>query len=256
MADVFNAIDPRIFHRLDTNMWRTAATYLPAAEIAQLARCCRYFNEQVVWHPHSARILWAEVPQRDLNKILCHDLPLSHLQTLIDAADNVDATVDNYMTALMCASYRGRADNVRAFLAAGANANATDRMGNTALIIACRRTNDADIVRALLSAGANMDASDVFGDTALLTSIINGHVDMARALLMAGCDPNGLDTYGGITPLMYASWRRGKQDIVIALMAAGANVNAVSRFGSTALSYAMNEHVIATLIKAGAQHRA
>jgi hypothetical protein len=33
-------IDPRIFSRLDTNMWRVAATYLPAADIAKLATCC------------------------------------------------------------------------------------------------------------------------------------------------------------------------------------------------------------------------
>jgi ankyrin repeat protein len=212
-----DAIDPRLHNRLDTNMWRVAAAYLPAADIAQLARCCRYFNETVVWHPHSARILWAAMLQSELNKILCRDLTLSQTLTLITAGATPNAQISNGMTALMCACYRGRADTVRALLSSNADPNVKDNIEDTALIIACRRTNNANIVRALLSAGANVNASNCYGYTALT-----------------------------------CTWK--SLDIVRELLAAGANVNVMSRFGHTALSGAVDKRIIAALIEAGAQN--
>ena len=50
--------------------------------------------------------------------------------------------------------------------------------------------------QALLAAGAEINAMDPDGTTALVLAIWNSHYDTARVLLEAGADPNITDTAG------------------------------------------------------------
>jgi ankyrin repeat protein len=72
----------------------------------------------------------------------------------------------------------------------------------TATMMAARE-GAVDAVRALADAGANLDAQDPEGTTALIVAIINGHYDVARVLADGGADVNLADVKG-MTPLYAA----------------------------------------------------
>ena len=74
---------------------------------------------------------------------------------------------------------------VRALLAKGADVNAKDKNGSTALMLVASRGH-TDALRALLAAGANVNAKDIGGGTALMGAVMYGHTAAAEALLAAG----------------------------------------------------------------------
>ncbi len=64
---------------------------------------------------------------------------------------------------------KGTADEVRRALASGANVNARDKDGVTALMCAARGNANPDVVKVLLEGGANVHARDNILDmTALM----------------------------------------------------------------------------------------
>jgi Ankyrin repeats (3 copies)/Ankyrin repeats (many copies) len=167
-------------------------------------------------------------------------------------------TVDANLTPLMRAVDNGDVNAVRRLLAEGANVNAKDRWGRTALIHACGHgcRNEA-LVTALLQAGADANASDLSGDTPLTACIIGGVPEtrtvVIRTLLRAGTKVNATGV-GGNTPLMTAA-TNGKLDVVRDLLAAGADVNRENIRGESALMMAGrggHEDIVRALIKNGA----
>lgn len=89
--------------------------------------------------------------------------------------------------AIYLAAKRGKLVRLRALIATGADVNASNRNGRTALMGAVFYRNKA-IARELLSEGANVDAGDVQGRTALMLAVANNDMEMARLLLMYGAD--------------------------------------------------------------------
>ena len=101
----------------------------------------------------------------------------------------------------------------------GANVNATDDNRHTALA-ECVGSGNAEIVQVLLAASAKPDPS------ALSLASWLGRIDFVEILLHAGADPNA-----GIVDAA----RGGHVEILVLLLDKGANVNAKSEDGSTAL---------------------
>lgn len=91
---------------------------------------------------------------------------------------------------------RGDAQGIRERLAAGADANARDRYGQTGLMLAAH-AGHSNVVEALVAAGADLDASAKYGLTALMLAIVAGHEAVARLLVEAGAD---LDVRGSGAP--------------------------------------------------------
>jgi ankyrin repeat protein len=83
-----------------------------------------------------------------------------------------------------------------------------------------KRAPDINILLACIAAGANVNASDNNGYTALMRAALNGHTEIARLLIAAGADVNASDNYGW-TVLMCAV-EYGRTEIVEILIAAGA----------------------------------
>ncbi len=83
---------------------------------------------------------------------------------------------------------------VKAFLAKGADPNAADRDGGTALIWAAAR-GKADVVACLLAAGADMSAADTGGLTALGLAVRKKRAEVIDLLRAAGADD--VDEAGG-----------------------------------------------------------
>jgi ankyrin repeat protein len=113
-----------------------------------------------------------------------------------------DAAVQSALgwTPLHYAAHNGDAGTINTLTRNGADPNAPDKGGMTALILASGRRNsrtDApEAVKALLAAGAGADAQDNNGITALMEAAMRGHVESARVLLAAGADPNLTDRNG------------------------------------------------------------
>jgi hypothetical protein len=146
---------------------------------------------------------------------------------------------------------KGNAAAVQLFLTAGFGADAKDRRGTPALVLAVPYPN---ILKLLLDSGARPDASNPFGETALIHASVAGVAETVRLLLAAGADPSA-GSRDGTTPLMLAS-ESGDLEIVEALIKAGADVNARNRQGMTALKFARHSgeaDLVNVLIQAGAR---
>ncbi len=85
------------------------------------------------------------------------------------------------------AAVSGDVAALEAVLSSGADVDARDRYGQTALMLAARHGRLV-AVEALLRRGANPDVTAKFGLSALLLAIIAGHEAIARALVGAGAD--------------------------------------------------------------------
>jgi len=113
------------------------------------------------------------------------------LQELIDAGA-VNAEDKHGNTALRGAAGRGSVAEVRALLDAGADLEAKDDNGNTALMYAVGDEGRgigrdyAGVARLLIEAGADLEAKDSAGDTALMVAAREGHAGVARLLIEAG----------------------------------------------------------------------
>jgi len=69
----------------------------------------------------------------------------------------------------------------------GADVNAKDREGKTALIIAAEK-NLPEVVKLLVAAGADINAKDKQKRTALVVAVEAGNVEVVKLLLAAGAD--------------------------------------------------------------------
>ena len=142
---------------------------------------------------------------------------------------------------------------IRMLLRNGANPNAKRHVdGVTALMRASKRGH-TQTVKALLDAGADVDAKNHSGFTALMF-VRNGGTEIVQILLDAGADLDAKE-HDGTTPLMAAA-ATGESEIVQALVEAGAGVNAKNSKDYSALMLAEEEgypEIIELLKKAGAK---
>lgn len=84
----------------------------------------------------------------------------------------------------------GKAAEAKAMLARGADPNAADRSGTTALMLAAA-AGGAELVAALLRAGAGVNRQDKWGQTALMLAAGRGRLEAIKILLKAGAVHGG-----------------------------------------------------------------
>ena len=152
------------------------------------------------------------------------------------------------------AAMAGDIDAVQALLRGGADVNASQGDGLTALHWAALNDN-VELAEMLLYAGGNIKATTrINAITPIFMAARNGSDGMLRTLLGAGADPNGSMPTGTV-PLMMAA-ESGQAAAVEALIEAGADVDAAeTQFGQTPLMFAaaLNRHeVVTALLDAGA----
>ncbi|MGA7833268.1 MAG: ankyrin repeat domain-containing protein [Terracidiphilus sp.] len=192
---------------------------------------------------------------------------LEVVRTLLAAKANVNAVMKNdsdesdpwSYTAVFWAAYMSDVKVMQVLLAAKPDLNVACSDGKTALIEASEKGN-LEIVRMLLAAKADVNSSNNFGYTALMMASDNGQFEVVQALLAAKVNVNAKmkkenmkngewnDNSAGTTALMLAS-KSGCTDngcmvgdyidVVQALLAAGADVNAKRDDGYTALGLAL-----------------
>lgn len=94
------------------------------------------------------------------------------------------------------------------------------------------RSGNLDAVERLITEGADVDARDGGGNTALYYAAQGGHAAIVRALLAAGADVD-VDNDFGSTPLHVAA-REGHVDVIRILAEHGANLDTRNLTGGTA----------------------
>ena len=136
------------------------------------------------------------------------------------------------------AAMRGEVEAVRALLKQGADVNAAQGDGMTALHWAAENGN-AEIVAMLIFAGANLEGLTRLGDyTPLHLASKAGRGRAAETLLEAGADPNAITSTGAATPLHFAA-AAGSARTVTTLLDHGAEIDArESQWEQTPLMFA------------------
>lgn len=179
----------------------------------------------------------------------CRALAIACLATAGILASTAAAGRDN---PLVEAARRADVAAVRTLLEGGADVNAPETGGTTALHWAARLDNVA-LADLLIENGADVAAANTFGVQPLSLAALNGSAPMLDRLLDAGADPETASA-AGESVLMVAA-RTGNVAAIRALLARGAAVDAPQRDGQTALMWAATEGhtpAVRALLEAGA----
>jgi uncharacterized protein len=191
------------------------------------------------------------------------DLQVTRAAALLKEGADVNArSVGSHtrsMTLLQTAVWhRWGADCVHLLLDLGADLEARDDVGNTALIYACQSGPEPprDVVELLVQGGAQVNVRGAKGMTALMHAAMQDQpLPVIEILLRSSADVNGQDD-SGWTALMHCTRNRTDcVDVARVLIAAGADVNTVHRHGGTALlnaAYLGRSRIVAALLAAGA----
>ena len=157
------------------------------------------------------------------------------LVALIEDGADVNEPFDFY-SVLACAVVRGHVKIVDLVLRSGADVNAVNKLGWSALMFAAH-FGKADIVKILLAAGGVPNPqTKKTAKTALNLAAERNHPEVVRLMVEEeNTDVNIPDLYGW-TPLMnVCKYSKDDVDTVTALLNRGAHIEASCRYGWTAL---------------------
>ena len=151
------------------------------------------------------------------------------VRALIAQGADVNAAQGDGMSALHWAADKGDADLTEMLVYAGANPGAVTRIGQYTPLHLASRAGSAAAVRALLKAGAKVDAkTSVSGATPLHLAAAAGDPAVVTALLDAKADVNAKEAEWGQTPLIFAA-SLNRVEAVKVLLARGADANVTSK---------------------------
>jgi ankyrin repeat protein len=122
---------------------------------------------------------------------------------------------------------------VRRLIQSGADVNAANRYGVTALLLAAQRGH-ADLIDVLLKAGASVKAAEAKlpeGQTLLMHASRTGNIASMKALIASGSSVNARETRTGTTAAIWAA-TGNRAEAVRVLAEAGADLNVLSKVTS------------------------
>ncbi|MEQ1694014.1 MAG: ankyrin repeat domain-containing protein, partial [Gemmatimonas sp.] len=153
---------------------------------------------------------------------------IAAVRALLRSGADVNAAQGDGMTALHWAAHRGDSTLAQLLLQARARVSATTRIGALTPLHLAAQNASAGVVRALLR--ANADVRVMTGDsvTVLHLAAMGGDTAIVGALLRAGAEINATEPAWGQTPLMVAAGR-GRADAVKLLLTKGADWRRTAR---------------------------
>ena len=172
-----------------------------------------------------------------------NDILLKAMEMAIHESDIVTITRlianggDVYSSLIIFAASNGYQDEVSQLLAMGANINAKNSDGFSALMLAVSNGH-ADVVDLLIENGADISAkwNICVGLTILMMAAFKGHTNIVTQLLAKNVDVNVKESEG-LTALMIAA-HEGHKEVVAQLLAKSADVSTTNLEGLTALKIA------------------
>jgi ankyrin repeat protein len=149
------------------------------------------------------------------------------IRTLLKQGADVNAVEGDGTTALHWAARAGNLELVQMLVSAGANVKATTRLGAYTPLMMAAQAGHAPVVAALIAGGSDLKATSTTGTTPLMFAAQSGDTRTATMLLEGGADVNASETAMGQTPLMFAA-AFNRVEMVKLLLARGADVKATS----------------------------
>lgn len=170
---------------------------------------------------------------------------------LLKRGAEVNAVDANGDTALHYTAQFHQPRVMKILLEAGADPNIQDRWKQTALISSAGNFNgftEPHGVRFILEKGADLEKETPHIGTALHYAAGQGAMSIVRMLLSKGAKPDSMCRNSGATPLLVSA-QYAHPHVSCALLEAGANVNARDKEGRTALHFAVQEKICQPLYK-------
>lgn len=118
--------------------------------------------------------------------------------------------------ALRQAAQDGQMTVVKDLIDKGADVNARDEAGRTALLWVAPARDNPEMAKFLITKGADVNAKDNAGETALMIAASQSNPGIVTALLEAGAEVDAQNKTGG-TALMAAAFRANLEEIKILL---------------------------------------
>jgi ankyrin repeat protein len=151
---------------------------------------------------------------------------LEMVRFLVDQGAVIDYTGMSEGSPLMLAAFMGQVELLRLFLAAGADVNLAMPSGGESALHMAAVANKSAAAKVLLDAGADPNVSaksdvgtsmfdgnvKLWGETPLHFAAAYGDEEMIQAMLLAGADREAPNRHGE-TPLVYAGRHRRGRDI-------------------------------------------
>ncbi|SVB10261.1 uncharacterized protein METZ01_LOCUS163115, partial [marine metagenome] len=145
------------------------------------------------------------------------------VRELLQGGADVNAAQGDGMTALHWTAEHGDPELAQILLYAGADLQPVTRLGGYTPLHIASRSGRADVITLLLEAGADPGVVTTTGSaTPLHLAAISGSVESVSLLLDAGAAVDPRESAWGQTPLMFAA-SSGRTDVVKKLLAEGAN---------------------------------
>ncbi|MCX6774436.1 MAG: ankyrin repeat domain-containing protein [Candidatus Micrarchaeota archaeon] len=154
--------------------------------------------------------------------------------------DRLDDRMKLLNQELLVATRGGWEEEAKDAIEKGADVNAKDNLGMTALMIASSK-NMFHICTLLMENGANLEARDISGYTPLMHAAAEGHTEVCLRLIKKGADVNARNG-NDWTALMLAA-QQGRFGVCGLLVEMGAEVDAKNNVGVDAAEHAkLNGH--------------
>jgi len=197
----------------------------------------------------SERFIVANLKDAGWNRATGRLAPIQvpYLPIVVDVRLDHFRVIDPTVSDLMQAASQNDSGRVRQLLKDGAQVNARDQSERTALMYACaNRSSSRDLLEILLMAGADVNAVDRSGASALHAAVHDGaSLTCIQALIAHGANPELADKSGN-TPLILAIANAKSEaeatDAARLLEAAGASPSSSNHAGETAISWAEQLH--------------
>jgi ankyrin repeat protein len=154
--------------------------------------------------------------------------PARIVERMLDAGAPVDSADADGQTPLMWAAAHGRTSTFEVLVTRGADVNRSTAAGFTPLFFAIR-SGDAGIAARALAAGGDVTHRTPDGTTALQLALYQDNTGFARQLVehgAPGVDLAAVDLNGRLP--LHAAVLSGDEALVAVLLAAGADVNAIT----------------------------
>jgi ankyrin repeat protein len=164
---------------------------------------------------------------------------LPRVRELLAGKADINVRSDDGSTALLWAAHWNDLAIADVLIRAQADPNIANDFGMTPLSRACTNGSTA-LVELLLNAGANPNVPIATGETPIMTCASTGNAEVVRALIAHGADVNTKEPSQNQDALMWAASERHSH-VVRLLIEAGANPQAHTKKGFTALHFAARE---------------
>ncbi|PGH05438.1 hypothetical protein GX51_02962 [Blastomyces parvus] len=184
-------------------------------------------------------------------RIAAQESEVGRLQMMLEKGANINAKDAGGSTALELGACFAHEEFVQLLLENGADVNLRGSRERPALSYAVSEDRDA-IVQLLIDNGADVNMSS-YGSTPIMLAAERGNIAIARSLVEAGADAN-IQDYSGQTAVHIAALN-GREEMVQFLADQGANLNVADCLGRTPLILAienLQRSVVKVLLDVGA----